>query len=279
MAYQTLLAYVPSEDVGSDVVSVAASLAQLHRAHLIGLHVIPPIAAYMAADVYLPSDVTDQYVEQQRQQSRELQAMFESRCQNQEFVSEWRVDETSLEASRVVSELGNTADLVILSQSDGRSKAASRHEYPGSVLTTCGRSVLVVPKGYDREFNPRRVLLAWDGKRESTRAMFAALPMLRNAEIVRLQRINPPDQDRHHMSGLSEELARALARHGVNIEVFESDADSREIGEELLAYAADIDADVLVMGAYGHGLVHDFLLGGTTRHVLKHMKIPVLMSN
>jgi nucleotide-binding universal stress UspA family protein len=121
--------------------------------------------------------------------------------------------------------------------------------------------------------------VSWDGSRESTRAIFGALPLLRQASLIHLHRINQPYHDRHHIVGITTELANTLARHGVNVEIMHSDAYKNEIGDALLAFAKDMDADVLVMGCYGHSPLREFFLGGTTRHVLANATLPVLMSN
>ena len=52
-----------------------------------------------------------------------------------------------------------------------------------------------------------------------------------------------------------------------------------QIGERLLSLAADVSADMLVMGAYGHSRIRESLLGGVTRTVLEEMTIPVLMAH
>jgi nucleotide-binding universal stress UspA family protein len=123
------------------------------------------------------------------------------------------------------------------------------------------------------------LFMAWDGRRESSRALFDAIPAMLKADSVCLHRINPGYEDKHRIVGITEDLANTLARHGVQLEVSHSTARTRDVGKELLQIAADKGADLIVMGAYGHSRLHELLLGGTTRQVLKEMKIPVLMSH
>jgi nucleotide-binding universal stress UspA family protein len=139
--------------------------------------------------------------------------------------------------------------------------------------------VLVIPNGEPVANIGERVFVAWDGRRESTRAVFGALPLLRRASIVRLHRINQAHQDRHHFVEITEELANTLARHGVSVEVCYSDANSIEIAHELLEFAKDMDADVMVTGCFGHSPLREYLLGGTSRRLLENSTLPLLMSN
>jgi nucleotide-binding universal stress UspA family protein len=74
-------------------------------------------------------------------------------------------------------------------------------------------------------------------------------------------------------------MAATLSRHGVEIETSHTVSREIGIGDELLSRAADLGADLLVMGAYGHSRVREYVFGGATRHILQHMTIPVLMSH
>ncbi len=87
--------------------------------------------------------------------------------------------------------------------------------------------------------------------------------------------VSPPDADPR-----PDELAAAfLARHGVKAQAFSDIGTDRHVGEAILAHATDMDIDLIVMGGYGHSRLREMVLGGVTRHVLDHMKIPVLMSH
>jgi nucleotide-binding universal stress UspA family protein len=280
MAYQTLMAHLSNEAVSPAVLAAATILADRHAAHLVGLHVKPPLDLYVSADIPMPVDVTRHIAEQQRQCESAIKQLFDRKSKSQTYVSEWRSIDASL--SSVVDKLveqGNTSDLLIISQNEGDVSNSYFRNLAEHVLMACGRPLLIVPDEDPVAQIGERVFVAWDGRRESTRAMFGALPLLRRASLVHLHRINQPHQDRHHVVGVTEELANTLARHGVNTEVFHSDAHKNEIGDELLAYAIEMDADVMVMGCYGHSPLREFLLGGTTRHVLANTTLPVLMSN
>ena len=75
------------------------------------------------------------------------------------------------------------------------------------------------------------------------------------------------------------EIAASLARHGVKVTVRKTIADEIGVADEVLARLADDGSDLLVMGAYGHSRLREMVFGGVTRHILKHMTVPTLMSH
>lgn len=74
-------------------------------------------------------------------------------------------------------------------------------------------------------------------------------------------------------------IAETLRCHGIEASICDVKAGKTPIGEVLCAQATEHEADLLVMGAYGHARLHEFVFGGATRHVLKNMTIPVLFSH
>ena len=279
MAYKTLLAHQSNEDVSPAVLQVASLLAGRHSAHLVGLHVQPPLDLFIP-EFPTPVDLTREFLERQNQKEARLKEAFEAATRTQNYVSEWRrVDVMADTVLNALVEQGNTADLIVISQTEGDNSDQRFRHLPEHVLMACGRPLLVVPVGSLVDTVAERIMVAWDGRRESTRALFGALPLLRRASEVRLHRINQPHKDRHRLVGITEELANTLARHGVVLEIVHSDARGGEIADELLSFARDMDADLIVMGCYGHSPLREFVLGGTTRTVLAEITIPVLMSN
>jgi len=122
--------------------------------------------------------------------------------------------------------------------------------------------------------------VAWNGTRESARAAFDALPLLAKAKSVKLLWINPSTENGGNGNGMpGSELATALSRHGVKVEAGHSAVRDVGVGDELLSRAADQGTDLLVMGAYGHSRVREYVFGGATRHILQHMTVPVLFSH
>lgn len=121
------------------------------------------------------------------------------------------------------------------------------------------------------------VVVAWDGSRSAARALADALPILQRAKAVRV--LTVVDEKPAAVAGLAQEAARHLAAHGVAAAVDEQSAQGRSIGAALDAYVQATGPDLLVMGAYGHSRLREFVLGGATEHVVADPKTPVLLSH
>ena len=146
---------------------------------------------------------------------------------------------------------------------------------PEYVVLAAGRPVLVVPYIGARDTVGARIVVAWDGSREAARSIADALPFLTGAETVTLLMIdatNNPDI-------APDDIRRYLARHTVDAELVATPSASLDVGDGLLSRVADLDADLLVMGAYGHSRLREFVMGGASRYIFQHMTVPVLMSH
>lgn len=181
-------------------------------------------------------------------------------------VAEWR----GRAAPREVSLHARYVDLAVLGQ-----PTPGAHDHVTDTLMNVGRPLLVVPRFGRFPSVGRRVLVAWNGSREATRAVFDALPLLRQAELVTVMTFDSPDEGRE----AGADISLALARHGVTVEVVHSTLGGIDAGNALLSRAADLGADLLVMGAFGHSPLRERMLGGATRHILDHMTVPVLLSH
>jgi len=120
-----------------------------------------------------------------------------------------------------------------------------------------------------------RVLVAWNGSREAVRAVNDAMPLLEKARHVEVLTIDPGKDD-GDIPGA--DICQYLARHGVNAEAASAKSQGSTT-ETLLTYARDNSASLVVMGAYGHSRLREFVLGGATYNMLQHSYVPVLMSH
>jgi nucleotide-binding universal stress UspA family protein len=148
-------------------------------------------------------------------------------------------------------------------------------DFNESVLLSCGKPALVIPSIYKAEPIGRTVLVAWKPTRESARALSAALPFLQRAQQVHLALWSEPEGDETP----GPDVEASLRRHGVTAIVHRDVARNRDVGELLLSRAADLGADLLVMGCYGRSRAREWALGGASRSVLQTMTVPVLMAH
>ncbi|HYD98392.1 MAG TPA: universal stress protein [Alphaproteobacteria bacterium] len=140
-----------------------------------------------------------------------------------------------------------------------------------AALLDGGRPVLLMPPVGDLPERPR-IAVAWDGSTTSNRAVDAALPLLASASTVHLLVADGG------MGADAAQMVRHLADRGVRAEAVVFEPRDR-VGPELLARAAELDSDLLVMGGYGHSRLREMVLGGVTRHVLQHADLPVLLAH
>ncbi len=171
----------------------------------------------------------------------------------------------------VVTEEGRLYDLIILPRSaaeDGSSGPTLE-----AALFETGRPVLVAGKTALTGL-PQRIAIAWNGSREATRAVAAALPLLKKAKQVSILwgegKDDPPVA---HASA----LARYLAAHGIQGETWKFLPADWPVATSLLAEAKKAGGQLLVMGAYGHSRLRELVLGGATRAALKDADLPLLM--
>lgn len=149
------------------------------------------------------------------------------------------------------------------------------NELMQALVFESGRPVLLLPASNEASFKIERIVIGWDFSRAAARAVGDAMPFLQRAAEVRVVTVGDDKQLPQNTSG--PEFTAHLARNGVNAELVEIDRAGRSVGAILEDQSAH--ADMLVMGAFGHSRLRDFLLGGATRHMLKGPGITTFLSH
>jgi nucleotide-binding universal stress UspA family protein len=257
---------------------LATALASRFGAHLTGLYTSPP----PQVPAMIESQLTPELVELQMRSLSEatagVHALFTRRAEGLAFPTEWR--EREGEAGEVATLHARYADVAIVGQADPESDAlGSSRDLPERVVLGSGRPVLVVPYAGTFKSIGQRVLVGWNAGREATRAINDALPLLEGATKVTVLAINPRGGFHGHGEVPGADLALHLARHGVRAEASAIKSDDVDAGSLLLSQAADLDADLIVMGAYGHSRLREVVLGGATREILRSMTVPIFLSH
>jgi nucleotide-binding universal stress UspA family protein len=178
----------------------------------------------------------------------------------------------------VFSQQALYADLLVLGQQDPGGIAASgvAGDFAESVMAASGKPALILPYAATPDRIGQTVAIAWKPTREAARAVTAALPLLQRAKHVHVVSWTAPDEP---VNGVRLDLQGYLQRHGVQ-SVWHGQGDEPEaVGELLLSRVFDLEADLLVMGCYGHNRAREWALGGASRTILKSMTLPVLMAH
>jgi nucleotide-binding universal stress UspA family protein len=280
VSYKTILVHCNDRRRIDSLLAPAVSLADRFESHVLGLSVVPPVVIVPADPALGPPMVVDGHCELYRAENPAMRAAFESATRGRSFVAEWRDDDAGgFGVADCVLPYAHAADLVVASQTD--------REWPGSewldiadrLAMESGRPVLIVPNAGAYEGIGERVLVAWNGWRESARAVFDALPILRGANEVKVVWVSPESERKRELGVPAPDICTALVRHGVKCNATEQSAPHGSVGETLVATAKEMSADLLVMGCYGHARIREFVFGGASRHVLAHMPVPILMSH
>jgi nucleotide-binding universal stress UspA family protein len=169
------------------------------------------------------------------------------------------------------------ADLVVIDRPEPAGQTAGPPGLAESLVLSAGRPIIVFPPG-SKVSRVRRILVGWNAKRESIRAVADALPLLVKAEAVEILVVDHERRPAGHGEEPGADIARHLARHGVHVEVRRLSSGGEEVGHLLLSQAAAFGADLVVMGAYGHSYLSEWMFGSVTRTVLREAGLPVLMS-
>lgn len=277
MSFKDILLHVDDTDACKKRIEAAAVLARAHDAHLTGLHVIPPpfVPTYDAMPV--PLDSYAQLEEAYEARAQESEKRFKTMLETSDLRTEWRCEKGSL--LNILAEQARYTDLVVVGQRDPDEADRFPEEAVDRLVFECGRPVMFIPYIGAQETIGRRIMIAWNAKKESARAVYDALPLLKAADEVHVMTINPKTGPRDHGEVVGADIGLYLARHEVKANVQKIEKKGISTGNMLLSRASDAGIDLLVMGAYGHSRLRELVLGGATQQILGEMTVPVLMSH
>lgn len=280
MTYGTILTHLTTEAQAAQALAAASMLARSANAHLTGLYVVPS-ARLVGATAYGAADVAGILIEQHlalhTEQSSKIKAMFDHAMASEVFPSDWvQLDSPRVDPLETILERGRTAELIVAVQGSADETDGINASIAERQMMQAGRPVLIMPAEGAIDTLGQRITVAWNGSAESARAVFDALPLLREATMVHLLTIGS-HADRGILGGT--EIASTLARAGVTCEIVTASADDGRVGDILCARLADHESDLLVMGGYGHSRLQQWVFGGVTRQVLATMPVPVLISH
>jgi nucleotide-binding universal stress UspA family protein len=270
---KTILVHMAYDDGRRRRLRAALALAADHRAHLIGLFTRPP---YVTPPAIVGRGASSAFLREMKaglhDQEQQARAEFDEAVSETAISAEWLRHEGAVNEGLAYH--SHVADLLVVSQTPPETvEDVVTGSRPDQVMLETGCPVLVVPHGNGETRVCRRVLIAWTRTRESSLAVRNALPILRRANSVTIL------TSRATRARPGEAIRAYLERHDIRAEVRVDFGDNDEVGEIILGHAADMAADLVVMGAYGHSRLREVILGGTTKHVLTHTTIPVLMSH
>jgi nucleotide-binding universal stress UspA family protein len=275
MSYNSIIVFLDNSAASERRLDFALQFARQHNAHLSGLHMsygpLLPFDPYgQVSGVALEWEME---VEKKQAKSR---AEFIQKATNAGINFDWDCYRDT-ELFRVVNR-ARLSDICLAGQvSNGTSDNEISRNFFSQLVIALGKPILFLPheKACSAEF--KNIVVAWNGSRESTRAIADAMPLLQSAKIVSV--ISAGSKKKHSGQLPDVDVAAFLARHKVKVDVEKVDIDPADVTDLILSRIELKSADLLVMGAYGHTRFSEFVLGGMTRSMMKKMTVPVLMSH
>lgn len=275
MAYKTILVCLNEINRLEELVNAAVQLGTKFKAHISGLYVIPAIEVY-STDGYSMAAVFDgRRVFFQNHKDKVVQA-FRSAMKHEGLSFDTHVVDSNIpNIGTEVLANSREADLVVISNTDRKAPEGIESNFVENFVVAAGRPVLVLPSIGKIDLKIDQVMIGWSQTREASRAVFDALPFLAKAKLTRLVGVDVAPKGQMPAARIAE----TLDRHGIKAEITNVSSDGMVTGETLLRATEDYGANLLVIGAYGHGRFAEMVFGGVTRYILREMNIPVLMSH
>ena len=276
MAYKTLLTFHALEESLPDLDQVI-SLAENSNAHLdivvLGVLTSPPVVMHDTAPAVEWVEHNREVVDGAAARVKEIEQYVASKSVSASVVAECdylgRID-------TIASRYALCADVHVSSRVSLQAHSSNDKAFNGT-LFDAGCPFLLLPGEETRFGDDSKIAIAWNGRAEAARALKHALPLLMKAKRVHVIAVDP---DQKYMGDdPGSDVAAYLSRYGIKVTVDILASGGMTVSEKLLQRVMDIDAGLLVMGAYGHTKLRELLLGGTTRNMLETADLPVVMSH
>ena len=279
MSYKTIATVLTDPEAIGPTLDSAVEAARAHDAHLevLALGVDRTQAGYYYAGA--SAVLLEQSINRAQETANAVAGAVKKRLTGCDIRWGCEIDVTQLaDLSRRVAGRMRFCDLAILPKPYGSGRGSELEAAVESSLFEGQVPTMVVPDGAIVAAKPRRVVIGWNETPEAMRAVRAALPLLCEADKVHVVIVDPPSHgaSRSDPGGM---VSQFLARHGARAEIDVLSKTLPRVSDVLMRHALDLDADLIVTGAYGHSRFREAVFGGATRHLLEDATLPVLMAH
>lgn len=266
-----LAGYTNAEGTNAYALSVAKAFGASVSALAFAFEPVIPASGPFDA---VPGAVIEDLLARAAAEAQECSAAFLRQAEDYALKTSAKTVRASFhESEEYFAEAARSFDLAVVPQNKPDEPALPN--YAEAALFHSGRPVLVVPYIHRSGLSLDRVLLCWDGSRAAARAVSDAWPLLERAKALSVVTIGHGQRP----SKLQQDFKEHLTKHGINASMDVLAAEDIDAGNAILSHAADTQADLLVMGGYGHSRLREWILGGVTRTILQTMTVPVLLSH
>ncbi|MEM9330819.1 MAG: universal stress protein [Pseudomonadota bacterium] len=280
MALKDILVHLDDSKECENRVAAAVALAKRHEASVTGIALAleSTISTYIGIDI--PSNLSEVQKKLVQEAAERAVAKFEKTARDEGVSCTQKIVSCSAtKAPAILAFSARHADMTFLGQPNpGKESAHFLESLLEGVLFASGRPVYIVPYIGRPDTKVRTAVIAWDGGKKAARAVNDAIPILQGRGEAILLVINPEDRKEALGDNPRMDIAAHLERHGVKARVEILPHAEIAPGTVILNYLADVGADLLIMGAFGHSRLREKAFGGATDTILHQMTAPVLMS-
>lgn len=279
MSFKTLLAVITDQAQLSDTLAQAVAMASALDAHLD----VVCIGVDRTQTGYYYAGMNAAVLQETMNHARENASEMSEAAKKALNVSglRWGVTEAVCQladVSRFVASHARFADLAIVPRPYGEDRGIELEPVVEGALFEGQSPVIVLPDQGPELKVPEKIAIGWNESAEALRAVRSALPLLSSAQIVHIVVIDPPKHGPTR-SDPGGQLSQFLARHDVKVEIDVLSKTMPRVSDVMRRHVIDINADLMVMGAYGHSRFREAILGGATRNMLETCEIPVFMAH
>jgi nucleotide-binding universal stress UspA family protein len=278
MGFKDILVHVDSTAASTRRVWASLDLARPSGARVVGLHVAPNIEV---PSYFKPSHaerITKLYKDSVAEAAAIAEAQFRKDVQDAGVETQWELAHGDI--VRRLTERARFADLLVVGKDDAENPSfIEPYLLSQNVVMQSSAPVLVLPMDRIPSSIGHNIVIAWDGSYEVARTVRDSLPLLQQEGQVLILTIDPNEEEHRRIGIDAPAMAAHLGRHGIEAETLEALSERKTVTEVLLACVADVGADLLLTGAFGHSRLKEFLLGGVTYDLLLKLPVPVLMSH
>jgi nucleotide-binding universal stress UspA family protein len=287
MAIRKLILLLNETAAGKAALDAALDAAEIWKAHLTVLHVRVDArdVAPLAGEGLSGAMIEDMMVATEKEsavRAHEVRVLFEHAVATRGVtVGEARANSGTATANfvsvagreeEIIAQQARLADIAVIPHPEAGQDVSSSDALH-AVLFDSGHPVLLAPAVAPNTIG-RRICVGWNGTAESSAAVQAAIPWMKQAEVVRIL----TSEDYQRRGPGASDLAAYLALHDIQPEIATFRPIDKSVGAGLLAASREFGADLLSMGAYSHSRLRQLILGGVTRHILENADLLVLMS-
>jgi nucleotide-binding universal stress UspA family protein len=266
---KSLLLYAQNDSGLEARMQAALDIARATQGHLTCLHVTPT-SAYVATEPFGGMFIMQDIMTMLDEQERTVRKLVEAKLAKEDV--SWDYEALTTDIHYGLVDRGSLSDLIIMSHPPHRKDAPVIYGIIGDVIVDSRTPVLVVPETTQAFKVGGAAVVAWNDSFEAANALRAAVPLLKLAEKVIIVMIEKGKQKQEP----SLAPAEYLSRHGIHAEVHNETADQIPIQEALKLAVDWLNADYVVMGAYGHSRAREYWFGGVTRSMLHEPPVPIL---